>query len=201
MLESLDAEFEFVASIARPLPTLVITELLGVDPAMHGDFKIWSDRIIADKLNPLADEETRAEVERRRHTGERPEDLLSGMIEARVEDIEPYSPFEISQHAQLLRLAGNQMTTDLMGAMVKNPLETDSWRALVEEPALIRTAIEESLRFEPPIFSTERFAPETMQIEGETIPKGHMIAAMLTAQTMIRRSMRAPTCSTFAAPI
>ena len=60
LLESLDAEFEFVASIAWPLSTLVITELLGVDPAMHGDFKIWSDRIIADKLNPLADEETRA---------------------------------------------------------------------------------------------------------------------------------------------
>jgi len=63
------------------------------------------------------------------------------MIDARVEDIEPYTPFEISQHAQLLLLAGNQTTTDLMGAMVKNLLETDSWRALVEESALIRTAI------------------------------------------------------------
>ncbi|KAE9412614.1 hypothetical protein Angca_004614, partial [Angiostrongylus cantonensis] len=41
--------------------------------------------------------------------------------------------------------------------------------------------IEESLRLEPPIFSTERITTEDYDIDGVIVPKGHVVAAMLTA--------------------
>ncbi|MFE1602843.1 cytochrome P450 [Methylobacterium sp. ID0610] len=190
-------EFDFVKHIARPMPTIVITELLGIDESKHDDFKVWSDRIIADKLNPIADEETRiagaaamtavedtvtGEVMRRLETGERPDDLISGMMDAETSDGQRFSVYEISQHAQLLLIAGNQTTTDVMGTLVKNlTTRNDSYRQIVAEPALIPKAIEESLRFEPPIFSTERITAEEYRIKDATVPKGHVIAAMLTA--------------------
>ncbi len=190
-------EFDFIERIARPMPTIVITELLGVDPSQHADFKVWSDRIIADKLNPLADAETRrlgseaslaisrtvaGEVGRRLDSGERPDDLISGLMDARTGEGERYTVAEICQQAELLLIAGNQTTTDLMGTMVKNLMERqDSYRRLVEDPGLIRNAIEEALRFEPPIFSTERVVQQDTDIGGLCVPKGHVIAVMLTA--------------------
>lgn len=190
-------EFDFVAAIGRPMPTIVITELLGVDESKHEDFKVWSDQIIAYKLNPLADEETREvgelalkaidetlleEVNRRIDSGARPNDLISGMMEARTSEGECFSTSEISQNAQLLLIAGNQTTTDVMGTLLKNLLENgDSYRQVAEDKTLIAGAIEETLRFEPPIFGTERITPEPFDLEGVTVPKGHVITAMLTS--------------------
>lgn len=190
-------EFDFVKAIGRPMPTLVITELLGIDESQHEDFKVWSDQIIAYKLNPLADEETREigevalkaidrtlteEVNRRIETGARPDDLISGMMEASTSAGESFSTAEISQNAQLLLIAGNQTTTDVMGTLLKNLLENgDSYRQVVEDNTLIAGAIEETLRFEPPIFGTERITAEDFDLEGVTVPKGHVITALLTS--------------------
>ena len=36
-------EFDLISDFAGPIPTVVIAEMLGVDPQMHADFKRWSD--------------------------------------------------------------------------------------------------------------------------------------------------------------
>lgn len=188
--------FDLVERIARPLPTIVVAELLGVDAAQHEDFKRWSDAIIAANLNPLAAPDVKAEgaraagdldalvlqeIARRRAEPALQDDLLSAMMAAAL-DGDRFTDAEIASQTQLLLIAGNQTTTDLIGTMMRNLLErADSYARLVESPALITNAVDEALRFEPPIFSTERIAPEDMVLAGVPIPKGACLAVMLPA--------------------
>lgn len=114
LLDAAGGEFDFMQQIARPMPTKVIIELLWVDRSLGEEFKIWSDQAIAFELNPLADEETRAigaeglaaidrtvadEVNRRLSSGDRPDDLISGMMDAQTSAGETFSVAKISQHA------------------------------------------------------------------------------------------------------
>ncbi|HSP54505.1 MAG TPA: cytochrome P450, partial [Dehalococcoidia bacterium] len=45
LLDAIDGpdEHDLIESFAGPLPTIVIAEMLGVDPARRADFKRWSD--------------------------------------------------------------------------------------------------------------------------------------------------------------
>jgi len=76
-------EFDLINEFAEPVPTVVIAELLGIDPSMHGKFKYWSDEAVKVSFNPFASEEDKAvsdaaresleqffiaEIETRRHS-------------------------------------------------------------------------------------------------------------------------------------
>lgn len=191
-----EGPFDLIAQVARPLPTIVIAQLLGVDATRHADFKRWSDQIVAANLNPLASPEVKAagaraseeldglvhaEIARRRTTDAGGDDLISAMIAAEIGD-DRFTDAEISSQTQLLLIAGNQTTTDLIGTMVRNLLEHgNSYARLVGEPGLIANAVDEAIRFEPPIFSTERIAQEDIEVGGVTVCKGESVAVMLTA--------------------
>ena len=191
-----DGPFDLITQVARPLPTIVIAQLLGVDSSRHADFKLWSDQIVAANLNPLAspdakavgalasaelDQLVHAEIARRRSTDADGDDLISAMIAAEI-DGDQFTDAEISGQTQLLLIAGNQTTTDLIGTMIRNLLEhSDSYARLVAQPELIANAVDEAIRFEPPIFSTERIAPEDIEVGGASIRKGESLAVMLTA--------------------
>ena len=56
--------WEFVATVAGPLPVLAIATILGVEPERHRDFKRWSNHILLATTGVLADDE-------RRHAGPR----------------------------------------------------------------------------------------------------------------------------------
>lgn len=188
--------FDFIETIARPLPTITIAEMLGIDSGHHDDFKLWSDQMVAASLNPLASAEVKqagadaavslyalfdAEIETRRSRETNGDDLISAMmiIERGGETL---TDAEIIENSQILLIAGNQTTTDLVGTMLRNILTTgDSYARLVASPALIPNAVDEAIRFEPPIFSTDRVAGDDMEIGGVAVPKGHQISVMLSA--------------------
>jgi cytochrome P450 len=195
LIDSITSEsFDFVQAIARPLPTITIADMLGIDPAMHESFKVWSDDMVAASLNPLASPEAKAagaraatalhalfvgEIARRHAEDLTGADLLSAIIRAK-EAGDQLTSEEISEQAQLLLIAGNQTTTDLMGTMMHNILSTAGcWEKLVANPDLIPNAVDEAIRYEPPIFTTERIAPEDMSLGGLTVPKGYCLAVML----------------------
>ena len=63
LLDAIDAEREIdlIEAFAGPLPTIVIAEMLGVDPADRADFKRWSDLGVMN-FNPLLTPEERERV-------------------------------------------------------------------------------------------------------------------------------------------
>ena len=84
---------------------------------------------------------------------------------------------EILGYVSLLASAGNETTTKLIGWMAKTlPEYPDQRRELVENPALIPNAVEETLRFEAPSPVQARYVPEDVEIHGQTVPQGSAIA-------------------------
>jgi cytochrome P450 len=81
----------------------------------------------------------------------------------------------------LLLIAGFETTTNLIGngtlALLENPEQKE---LLIQQPGLMRSAIEELLRYYSPVeISTERYAREPITIGGMTIPKEAMVGAVL----------------------
>lgn len=84
---------------------------------------------------------------------------------------------EILGYVSLLAGAGNETTTKLIGWMAKTlPEYPDQRRELVENPALIPNAVEETLRFEAPSPVQARYVAEDVVIHGQTVPEGSAIA-------------------------
>jgi hypothetical protein len=108
-------------------------------------------------------------------------DLISTLIEAEEEG-EKLSEAEIIGVCQLLLLAGNVTTTDLIGngvlALLRHPSELAKLRA---QPELARNAVEEVLRYDSPVVTTTRVTTTSRQIGGCPVAAGQTITASLLA--------------------
>ena len=81
----------------------------------------------------------------------------------------------------LLLVAGHETTVNLIGSGVLALLEhPDQLRKLRHEPEIIKSAVEELLRFVCPVeMATERYAREDITIAGTTIPRGELVLAVI----------------------
>jgi len=174
--------FDLIADFAIPLPSTVIAELLGVPTTDLARFKAWSDDF-AVILDPPPETDWAA-IERsaiefttyvRDLAAERRaaphEDLLSGLV-ARHEG-DALTEDELVSTVILLIAAGHETTTNLIGNgmlnFLRHPDQLERFRA---DPALAASAVEEILRFEPPVLSTFRMAGERITMYDRTIEPG-----------------------------
>lgn len=187
-------EQELIAEIAGPLPTVVIAELLGFDTHRHDEFKAWSDDVVAVGFNPNpSEEETRIaerssvalneffkeEIEARRST--LGDDLISDMLRAQ-EGGDRLSDHEIVQQCNLLLIAGNVTTTDLIGNGVKALAANPEQQAILRQrPDLIPNAVEETLRYDSPVTNSGRIASREMEMGGVRIEPGDSLSVSLAA--------------------
>ena len=183
--------FDLIAEFAGPLPTVVIAEMLGVDPADRDDFKRWSDegvRLFDPTLSPeerqqvMESQETLEQYFRSTITDRRArarDDLISSLIAAE-EAGDQLSDDEIVTMCALLLGAGNVTTTDLIGngvlALLQHTSEMEKLRA---DPSLINNAIEEMLRFDSPVQQTGRIPMAEIEFGGHVIPANHSITPQL----------------------
>ena len=195
LLEAIDDPscFDIMNAYARPLPTIAIGLMLGVDTARCRDFKQWSDGKM-QMFNPRRTQEQEAilascdaalagyfaEVIQARRK-ERRADLISSLIDAE-EDGKQLDEAEIIGVCIALLIAGNVTTTDLIGnavlALLQHPNEL---RKLLAKPNLVRSAVEEVLRYDAPVMQGTRIATEAMQFGGCPVAAGQTINAMLYA--------------------
>jgi cytochrome P450 len=185
-------EFDVMSDLANPLPVMVISELLGVPPAEYLQFKRWSDKVIeSDNTLPgmpipdeiknafgeLKDYFTRTIARRRKDPGI---DLVSALVAH--QEAEALSADELLQFVVLLLLAGNETTTNLIGngmlALGSNP---DAMAALRSKPELLRSAIEEMLRYDGPVQSTFRTATRDTVVGGTPIAAGMGVFVIIAA--------------------
>ncbi|MEX0786797.1 MAG: cytochrome P450 [Dehalococcoidia bacterium] len=185
--------FDLIGAFAGPLPTIVIAEMLGVDPADRDDFKRWSDESVQG-FNPMLTDEERVVVEAagdamyeylQRSIGERRgnprDDLMSALI-AVEESGDQLTNSEIVTMCGLLLAAGNVTTTDLIGngvyALLRHP---DQLAALRDDPALIKNAVEEMLRYDSPVVQTGRIPMSQIDIDGHAVSERESILTSLAA--------------------
>jgi cytochrome P450 len=186
---------EVVADLAFPLPVLVICELLGVPPEDVDEFKEWS-AAVARTLDPpfLIPEEllasagaaaARAEayfkrlIDERRH---RPsDDLISALISAE-ESGDQLSESEMLATLGLLLIAGHETTVNLIAnGVLAFGRQPDQFTRLRQEPGLIRSAVEEVLRYDPPVHADGRLALEDIELPSGTVKQWDQPVILLPA--------------------
>lgn len=193
-IEDSGPELDLVQALAAPLPAIAIARLLGVDPRQQADFKRWSDDSVEAGFNPLASDEQKARAERARESLDacfsaeierrraRPADDLIGNMVLAEERGDQLTEREIVTMCDLLLVAGNVTTSDLIGNGVRALLEhPDQLRLLQRRPALLSNAVEEMLRFDPPVTQSGRIAPRDVEIGGVPIGRGQSITMVLAA--------------------
>jgi hypothetical protein len=131
-----------------------------------------------DALFELTDFFRQTVAERRRNKGT---DLISLLIDIEEEG-EVLTEEELYAQCIALLFAGHETTRNLIGngmyTLLQHPQETAELR---EEPEMIRTAVEELLRYESPVQFTARVLKEDIEICGQRIPKKWSILCMLGA--------------------
>jgi len=177
-------KMDIVSDIAFPLPAKVIAELLGV-PAEDWDiFQRWarvdaSDAASRRESGQSMQEEmfsyfTKLLEERRRSPRE---DLISSLSVAEV-DGERLSQPELLSFCTLLLAAGQETTKNLISnAIVCLTDNRESMERLIREPALIPSAIEEILRYLPPVWFLFRQTKTDVELAGQHIPANQVVLA------------------------
>ena len=185
--------FDVIAEYAAPLPTIVIAQMLGVDAGDFARFKHWSDarsQIFNTARTPEQSAELAAArqglddyfvhaVEERRHR--RGTDIVSALVSAE-ESGDRLTQREIVVTCNLLLVAGNLTTTDLIGngvlALLSYPDQLVKLRA---HPELISHAVEEMLRYDPPVAQTSRVVLDPLEIGGTEVKLGEVMTVSLLA--------------------
>ena len=110
------------------------------------------------------------------------DDLLTALVKAE-EAGDQFNDDELLAMVFLLLVAGHETTVNLIANGVLTLLENaDQLRKLLNDPALIKSAVEELLRFNGPLeTATERYAREDAVVAGTPIPRGEMVLAVLAS--------------------
>lgn len=188
---------DIASDLAYPLPTIVISELLGVPTSDRPMFRRWADELLSQQLSDaeLLDEQTQRTRlsanfqemsdyfqtmldERKRHPRA---DLMSDLLTAEV-DGERLSMEDTISFCILLLIAGHITTTNLLTQAIRCFDEyPDVMEELRRQPELMPGAIEEVLRYASPVWRLIRAAKTEVTLHGETIPAGALIFAWVAS--------------------
>lgn len=183
---------DLIDALAFPLPANVISELVGV-PRRDRDWlrPLFADLASTLEPGPLEDPE-RVEASRERvraylfdlidaRRADPGDDLLSGLIAA-SDGEDRLTRQEMMLTVSLIYAAGFETTSNLIANMVLTLLRhPDQLARLRADRSLAPTAVEEVLRYEPPVQVDGRYAFEDVEVGGQTIPAGHAVMILLGA--------------------
>lgn len=196
LLAGVSGEIDLISTLAWPLPVAIISELLGVPPEDKDRFKGWSDALARgldpDFMLPPAEiarrEKARDEfigyfqalADRRRADGGGT-DLLSALV-AGSDQGDVLTEAELLATCILLLVAGHETTVSLIGngtlALLRDPGQLAWFRA---HPDAAASAVEELLRYDPPVQLTARSALDDVELAGRLIERGQMILMLVGA--------------------
>jgi len=185
---------DLVQHVAFPLPATVIAETLGVPAEDRGLFKRWADEFVpfitAGRLTLQVAEAAQHGLaslreyvqsivaERRQQPAD---DLMTALIRAESDD-DRLTGEELLSMCMTMLIGGHETTTNLIAngtlALLRYP---EQRQLLVDRPSLMPNAVEELLRYDPPLQRTFRVATEDMQIGDASIKKGQIVSMMLAA--------------------
>jgi cytochrome P450 len=188
--------FELIGDFAAAIPVQVIGNLLDVPMQERGPLRDWSLAILG-ALEPVISAEVFARgnqavtdflayletlVARRRAKPGNPErDVLTRLIQGE-DNAERLSEKELLHNCIFLLNAGHETTTNLIGnglvALAANPAQK---KRLIDHPELIKTAVEEILRFESSNQLGNRITTERVELGGVTMAPGTLVTLCIGA--------------------
>jgi cytochrome P450 len=184
---------DLIEAYCTPIPVTVIAELLGVPPEEGPRLVDWSHRMVAmytpGRNRAIEDAAVRATEEfvaflkvyvRERKKNPR-DDLISHLIAAESAGQKLSEDELIAGTIQLLN-AGHEATVHSIGNAVKAILESnEAPQAFFSSGDSTAAVCEEALRFDPPLHFFDRYALESLEVEGVRLRKGEKIGLILAA--------------------
>ncbi|MEV6643629.1 cytochrome P450 [Amycolatopsis sp. NPDC051371] len=163
------------AGLAFPLPVWVICDMLGVPDTDRDRFAHWSDVMLSMTRYTQAEFDA-AQQDFGRYMGgliaakraEPGEDILSALLP------EGWSDAMLIATGIGLLIAGHETTANMIAKMVAMLLADRSrWERLLADPALVRTAVEESLRLDANAgVGMMRYFSDDFEVAGTVLPGG-----------------------------
>jgi hypothetical protein len=187
-------QMDVIAEFAEPFPAIVTAEMLGVPVEDHLQLKDWSadfaemlgnlqhDCQRGPRLLRSLEDMTRYFRAAIREKEKRPTGgLIYSLMTAEV-DGGRLTEEEIVANSILTMIGGQETTTNLIGngllILLRHP---DQMAKLTADPSLIPSAVEELLRYEPPVQHTARLAPDDVTLGGKKIRKRQAVIAVMAA--------------------
>jgi cytochrome P450 len=200
-------DVDLIEDYAAAIPIEVIGNLLGVPRQEREPLRGWSLAILG-ALEPVIGAEAFARgntavgdflkyletlIARRRARPGNPErDVLTRLIQGE-DNGERLSEKELLHNCIFLLNAGHETTTNLIGnglvALSENP---DQKKRLIENPALIKTAVEEILRFESSNQFGNRMTTERVELGGVPLEQGTSVTLCIGAANRDPRQFPEP---------
>ena len=169
---------DLVRDFTFPFPVHVITGMLGLPPEDLPQFHRWTVELISVAIDPARGMAASQKlhdylvevIEKRRREPE--EDLISVLAQAEL-DGQRLDNEEICAFLRLLLPAGAETTYrssgNLLFGLLSNPEQLEAVR---EDRSLLPQALEEGLRWEPPLLSIQRTAAKDTEVVGVPVPAG-----------------------------
>jgi cytochrome P450 len=195
---------DVVTELSVPLPLQVISEIMGLPVEDWEKFYDWSEAVIPgatdwpeEKRNALQGEMITflLELTKTRRSDPR-SDVLSELAMASIEG-DQLTEDELTMFLVQLLVAGNETTRDLISsgllAFADHP---GQWARLRADRSLVPSAVEEMLRWSPPVVSFMRTATRPTEVRGVAIDEGDPVL-MLFASANRDEDVFGPSASTF----
>ncbi|ADP83425.1 cytochrome P450 [Pseudofrankia inefficax] len=186
--------FDYVQDFAAQLPSKVISELIGVDPAdreevreaIDASFHLDPEKGMINDISFMAQiklhEYFSEQIDARRKNPR--DDVMTALTEAEIgvgAEARRLTTKEAADFTNLLVSAGTETVARLLGwACSLFAQHPDTRAELVADPSLLRGAVEETLRYEAPSPVQGRWTTRDVELYGETIPANSKVL-LLTA--------------------
>ncbi|CAL99995.1 hypothetical protein A8924_1049 [Saccharopolyspora erythraea NRRL 2338] len=189
---------DLLAQFAYPFAFGVIARVLGLPPDSYRIFQRWTESMTAPReqgtdrmvaARHLCEHVTELVRRSREWLASAPaETLLDELVSAR-DDGDRLSENELVATVLLLIIAGHETTVNLIGNGVHALLQHPGQLALLRDhPDLIDGAVEELLRFQPPISKTTlRVTTTDVEVAGTEIPAGSIVNVLVPAANRDQR--------------
>ncbi len=180
---------DLMSSVGFPLPVWVICDLLGIPGVDRDKLAYWSNTMLSmtqytqaeiDQAQAEFAQYMMAHIAAKRQS---PGDDLLSELGATADEGQALSDKELMMTGQGLLVAGHETTSNMIGKMMAMLLaDRQRWEQLITNPALVRTAVEEALRFDANSgFGMPRFITEEVEVGGATLPRGTTVICSMAS--------------------
>ncbi len=186
-------EFDLIATVAAPLPSIIIAEMLGVPVEDRAEFEQWTAKVsplvstglddptrygsVAEGMDSLVQYFRKLVA---RYEAAPQDNLISALIRAREQD-DALSDAELIATCTLVLFGGHETTANFIAnsvlALLRHP---DQLAAVREDKVDIKIALDEFMRYDGPGKTVVRVAREDFEFNGQQLKAGQRVFLILS---------------------
>ena len=186
-------EFDLIETVAAPLPSIIIAEMLGVPIEDRAEFEQWTAKVSPLVSTGLDDPTRYGSVAAgmdslvhyfrtlvARYEAQPADNLISALIRAREEN-DALSDAELIATCTLMLFGGHETTANFIAnsvlALLRHP---DQLAAVRADGVDMKAALDEFMRYDGPGKSVVRVAREDFEFHGQQIKAGQRVFLILS---------------------